>query len=76
MEVELKLEKWRVEADKETKTPVVKGNYNVLMNGTSIAMQDFNGDYNSKKIPFSGDVIQKIIEVEKLIVGEIQKLLN
>lgn len=76
MNVELKLNKWKVLLKENASVPTIVGQYDVVMNGKSIAEQSFNDGYNSRDVPFSGDVVKKIVEVEKMIVKEIQAIIS
>lgn len=76
MQVDMIVKEWRIKKDEKTPVPKIVGEYSIVMNGTSIAEQGFNGDYNSKEVPFSGDLIKKISEIEKDIIKEIQDILK
>ncbi len=75
MEVQFQLKNWGVELCKKSNLPKVKGTYGLLLGDKVIATQDFNGDY-SKEIPFSGELVQKLIDLETDIKNEIQRMLT
>lgn len=76
MEVQIKLEDWKIELDKENNIPEIKGHYKVMCGETEIAKQSFNEGYNSTKVPFTGDLIKSIMNLELNILEEIQGLLK
>lgn len=78
MQVQLVLKEWKItKSDKKgDSAPVIAGEYAIEMDGKEIAKQDFNGCGfgSSKKIPFSGDLVQKVMALEKAIADEIKTL--
>lgn len=77
MQVELALDDWAIERDKESNTPKVVGKYILSAMGKKIAEQGFNKGYSGySEIPFSGDLIKKIMAVESDIVREIKELVG
>ena len=76
MEVSLKLETWKIVKDKETKAVSLAGEYTIEAMGMTIAKQSFNSDYSSVKFPFSANLVQRIQDLEKDILSEINGLVK
>lgn len=76
MDIKIELEKWSIKTEEKSNAPTIVGEYNVRMNGKTIASQSFNGDYSSMKIPFSNDLTQKLMSLEKEIVDELMTLIK
>ena len=76
MQVELKVKEWKILPPKEgTKIPIIAGEYDVTMDGKSIAKQTFNDGYGSKDVGFSLELLEKVEEIEALITNEIKGML-
>ncbi len=76
MQVNLVLKSWKVVQDEKSKLPRIVGLFSVMMGEKEIASQSFNEGYNSKEIPFSGDTINALINVESIIKTELEKMMT
>jgi hypothetical protein len=76
MQVTLTLKRWKVSVDEKTKLPKLSGAFALLMGDKEIANQDFNDGYNSKEIPFSSDLINKLVALEADVKLEMERLLS
>ncbi len=76
MEVQFSLKDWKVIQDDKTKLPRLCGHFAVVMGEKEIATQGFNEGYASKEIPFTGDLIAKIMSIESLIKEELTKMIG
>ncbi len=76
MEVKFSIKSWKIQKDEKAGTSKIIGSYELLANGKVIANQNFNGDYGSIEVPFSGDLIQKLKALENDIIAEIQKIIE
>lgn len=73
MQVKLRITKWKIERDEESKTQKICGNYEIASGATVIAKQNFNDGYNDVKIPFSTKLMVELEGIEKKIEAEIQE---
>lgn len=76
MDVQFSLKTWKVVQDEKTKIPKLCGHFAVVMGEKEIATQSFNEGYGSKEIPFTGELISKIMDIESLIKGELTRLIG
>lgn len=69
MEVQVVLEKWAVEEVEGSKRII--GKYAIKCGATKISTEDFNGQYNSQKVPFSTQLLVDIENIDKKIRAEL-----
>ena len=76
MEVQFSLKDWKVIQDEKTKLPRLVGHFAVVMGEKEIATQSFNDGYGSKDIPFTGELINKIMCLENDIKNELTRMIG
>ena len=76
MNVTLTLTEWQITKEEKGKRQKVAGKYKINAGELVIADQSFNTGYGSVEVPFTGELLKKIAQVEEDIKAEIQGLLN
>ena len=78
MQVSMQLKEWKIEKDDETLQPIVRGEYELKMDGGKVvASESFNSRYSSGlKVPFSPALMTEIGNLQTKMVEELNAILK
>lgn len=71
MEVQIKLDYWKMRQDENTKQNVIAGKFNVMVGTQIMASQTFNEGYGSVPLAFSAKLTAKIEDITEEIRKEL-----
>lgn len=76
MDIKFSIKNWHIKKDDKSGQSKVCGTYDLTMNGKVIASQNFNSEYGSIEVPFSGDLFKRLHALENDILEEIKEMIG